>query len=247
MSTSQAILLIADISGYTKFMRQHAIATSHAKQIIVRLLKTIVRASNPPLQIAEVEGDAVFFYALGSGKDLKSIARGVKEQIVKFFSTFQTERRALQKLHTCECDACDHVGDLKLKLVIHAGEVAIESIEKFKKLFGIDVILVHRFLKNTLPSNEYVMMSTRVFEEFTDFYGLEPERHTQVYEGIGEVETLVFYPRPLFLMIPEMPEKEEKQIPKGLQYWNLKLRVATMLELLGLKKSKQVFRNLPAE
>ena len=34
---SPAVLLIADISGFTRFMRLHALTTSHARQIIVRL------------------------------------------------------------------------------------------------------------------------------------------------------------------------------------------------------------------
>jgi len=35
--SSQAVLLIAYISGFTKFMRLHALTTSHARQIMVRL------------------------------------------------------------------------------------------------------------------------------------------------------------------------------------------------------------------
>jgi hypothetical protein len=58
---SKAILLVADISGFTKFMKLHAISTSHAKQIIVRLLKSLMKASKPPLKVAELEGDLFSF------------------------------------------------------------------------------------------------------------------------------------------------------------------------------------------
>ncbi len=58
---TRAILMVADISGFTKFMKFHIISISHAKQVIVRLLKAIIKASKSPLKIAELEGDAVFF------------------------------------------------------------------------------------------------------------------------------------------------------------------------------------------
>ncbi len=55
--TIQGILLVADISGYTDFVRQHARSASHARQITVRLLKAIVSAASPPLSVAELEGE----------------------------------------------------------------------------------------------------------------------------------------------------------------------------------------------
>ncbi len=54
--TSKAVLLVADISGFTKFMQMHAVSTSHAKQIVVRLLKSLMKASKPPLKVAELDG-----------------------------------------------------------------------------------------------------------------------------------------------------------------------------------------------
>jgi hypothetical protein len=41
--TSKAILLVADISGFTNFMKLHALSTNHAKQIVVRLLLRIFK------------------------------------------------------------------------------------------------------------------------------------------------------------------------------------------------------------
>ncbi|NIO06511.1 MAG: DUF2652 domain-containing protein, partial [Deltaproteobacteria bacterium] len=63
--SSRTLLLIADISGFTEFMRLHAMATRHARQIVVRLLRAMIEATGPPLRVAELEGDAVFFYAVG--------------------------------------------------------------------------------------------------------------------------------------------------------------------------------------
>ena len=37
--TTQGILVVSDISGYTDFVRRHTRSASHARQITVRLLK----------------------------------------------------------------------------------------------------------------------------------------------------------------------------------------------------------------
>ena len=107
--------------------------------------------------MAELEGDAVFFFALTTEDDLPQAADAVKEQILRFFQVFSREINALQQFTACVCEACTNVGQLRLKQVIHRGEVAVEQIDRFEKLVGLDVIVVHRMLKNTVPSNEYLM------------------------------------------------------------------------------------------
>jgi len=194
-ATSNAILLIADISGFTQFMRLHRMATSHAKQIVVRLLQSIISASAPPLRLAELEGDAAFFYALyPTKKELPQALAAVKTQLPEFFRSFYRALHQTCDLRLCVCEACTRVEDLRLKIVMHAGEVAIERIQSFEKLFGLDVILVHRLLKNPLPAREYVLMTEEIYRELGGFHELQPERCRVNCEGIGRVETLVFYP-----------------------------------------------------
>jgi len=244
--SSKAILLIADISGYTRFMQLHTISTSHAKLIIVRLLKSLMRASKPPLKIAELEGDAVFFYALASDGNVKKTAGLVKEQVVRFFSAFNKEIAKLDQMDTCVCDACTRVADLKLKQVIHVGDVAIEKIQKFEKLFGIDVILVHRMLKNSVPSGEYVMMTDRLYQNLGDFYGLDPERRKETFEGVGEVETLVFYPSRFGESVGMAKTEEARPFWPARIFWAVTTLCQTVLDLGGLRKIKGAFNNLPA-
>ena len=244
--SSKAILLVADISGYTRFMQMHAISTSHAKQIIVRLLKTLMQASKPPLKVAELEGDAVFFYALSSDANVVKTAAQVKQQVVKFFTAFNKEITELNQMNTCVCDACNRVAELKLKQVIHLGDVAIEKIQRFEKLFGIDVILVHRMLKNSVPSKEYVMMTDPLFVTLGDFFGLDPERRTESFEGVGEVETLVFYPSHLGDELETVRPEEVRPSILARAYWAVKTMCQTILDLGGLRKIKGAFNNLPA-
>ena len=229
-----ALLLIADISGFTRFMRLHALATSHARQIIVRLLKALVEAAQPPLQVAELEGDAVFFYALAPDGDIERTAAEVKTQILRFFQVFQREIAALEKVKACVCEACTNVGQLRLKQVAHAGEVAVEQIDRFEKLFGLDVILVHRMLKNSVPSDEYLMLTDPAYAACATFYDLEPERRTEAFDGVGNVETLVFYDTALASAMTQLTDASPP-IAETVG-WKLKMHGRTILELLGLRK-----------
>ncbi len=232
---TQGILLVSDISGYTDFVRQHARSAGHARQITVHFLKAIVAASSPPLSVAELEGDAVFFYALGSEEELPELARQVKDQIPRLFRAFAKEMAVLSSGPKCSCHACAGIGDLRLKQVVHTGEVAVDKIGRFEKLFGLDVIIVHRMLKNSVPEREYLMVSESAFSNFGDFFGLEPERRVVELEGIGELRTMVFFAEQLALVQEEL-DNEEGPIPDPslaqILRWKLALLVRTLLDMV---------------
>ncbi len=189
-STHKTLLVIADISGFTQFMKSHENAGDHAMLVVVELLRAVISAAAPPLKLAEVEGDAAFFYAIRKegGDDTADLA-ATKKQVVNFFRTFYRTLHRLCALYPCARNA----KDLRLKVVIHAGEVALEHIHGFDKLFGMDVILAHRLLKNSVPAQEYVLMTEAAYNWLGDFQQLEPMRQAEYCEGIGVVETAVFY------------------------------------------------------
>ena len=58
-----AILAIADISGYTKFMLSRRKSPVHSQMIISELLNSIVKSADSVLEVAKLEGDAVFLFA----------------------------------------------------------------------------------------------------------------------------------------------------------------------------------------
>jgi hypothetical protein len=102
---------------------------------------------------------------------------------------FHVERR-LVELNLCPCDSCTQTSDLKLKFVAHVGEVAIQKIKRRRKLVGIDVIFVHRLLKNPVQVSEYVLLSEDLYRSG----GMSPPDHlvheiSQDLEGIGPVRT----------------------------------------------------------
>lgn len=188
-----AVLLMADISGYTQFVRTHADTADHARQSIVGLLKAIISASSTPLQVAELEGDAVFLYALAEEREFPGAAEAIKSQIPGLFRAFQGARDAMVDRADCPCEACTHIADLRLKQVVHTGEVAVERIGRFEKLFGLDVIVVHRMLKNSVEAKEYLMISEAAHESLGAFGGVTAEVRRECLEGIGEMRMHVYY------------------------------------------------------
>ncbi|NUO81822.1 DUF2652 domain-containing protein [candidate division KSB1 bacterium] len=176
-STCQALLLIADISGYTEFMKLHRMAVNHAKQVVVELLRAIISATTSPLQLAEIEGDAAFFYAVypKDSTQLPALLAALKKQMLEMFRAFYQVKQNLSSLRLCVCDACLGTNNLRLKIIVHAGEVAFERIQNFEKLFGLDVIVVHRLLKNGLAMTDYVLITEPVQRALDGFYEITPE------------------------------------------------------------------------
>src|SRR5215831_11369405 len=110
MKTQAGILVLADISGFTAFLT--ATELEHGPQIIGTLLEAVMRRLSPPLEIQEVEGDAVF--ALGPDGTLLPPARllGVLDSA---FAAFKEVQRELAANGWCSCGACRSVENLDLK------------------------------------------------------------------------------------------------------------------------------------
>lgn len=79
---------------------------------------------------------------------------------------------------------------------MHHGEVAMRKVRDIVKPAGEEVILAHRLLKNSLRGNEYIMMSKDFFTLSGGIENQEHQTHVENYEGIGNVETMVYYPNP---------------------------------------------------
>ena len=239
--TEKAFLIIADISGFTGFMSQKSISLNHAKQIVVRLLKSIIDAAGSTLHVAEIEGDAVFLIAMVEG-DGEDVARLVRKKIDDFFNAFQAERDSINDLRTCSCQACVQAGSLQLKQVIHLGEVVREKIGSFEKYFGPDVILVHRMLKNSVSAKEYAMMTLPANVAAGPLEGLRKEERTEEFEGMGKVKTVVY-------VRPGSPITEHSQPSSVVQrlWWRFVISWRYMTDFLGIHPFRGVFRNLPTE
>ncbi|MBX3252466.1 MAG: DUF2652 domain-containing protein, partial [Myxococcales bacterium] len=184
----RALLVIADIGGYTKFMRVHRINLAHAQYVVAQLLEAVIDGAEPRLKLAKLEGDAAFFYALapeGKKKDEVAAFAGLVASIRR---EFLAKRLELETDRVCNCDSCTQAGQLKLKFVAHVGEVAFQKVKRYTELAGVDVIFVHRLLKNSVPISEYALMSEPVFQKADAFAGFGREVSEEL-EGLGSVTT----------------------------------------------------------
>jgi hypothetical protein len=173
-------LLIADIGGHTQFMRLHRLSLAHSEEITGRLLEAAIEAA-PELELVDMEGDAAFLCAFDE-------QAAVGDASLAMHRAFHEKQMEIAANTLCPCEACARVGSLRLKFVAHAGEVAEQRIRNRTSLVGLDVIAVHRMLKNSVPVPEYLLVSDAVYER------LDPELRgralsiTEDLEGIGETE-----------------------------------------------------------
>jgi len=231
---SQTLLVIADIGGYTRFMKVHRINLAHAQHIVAQLLEAVIDGAGRKLKLAKLEGDAAFFY--GTGLEPKETARA----FVAIRKAFLDRRDELAINRMCSCDGCTQAGELKLKFVAHVGEVAFQKVKKFTELAGVDVILVHRLLKNSVPISEYVLMSDALHQELAPSLGTEANQLDEDLEGIGPQRT--FYVELDTLTGPHEVTVTPSFFGK-LAGW-LRMTWRTIPYLLGAKKSCDGVRNM---
>src|ERR687885_2594498 len=185
MEPERALLLIADIGGYTEYMRSHRMSLAHAEVNTARLLEKVIDAA-PDFDLIEIEGDAAFLSRRVDTLDGDATVAATTQAAVGMHRAFHVERKYVAT-NLCPCDACAQADNLKLKFVAHIGDVATQTIRKRRKLVGIDVIHVHRLLKNPVQTPEYVLFSEELYR--TGEAALPDPVHevSQNLEGIGPV------------------------------------------------------------
>ncbi|MFA5928006.1 MAG: DUF2652 domain-containing protein [Candidatus Margulisiibacteriota bacterium] len=162
----EVILIMVDISGYTKFMLKHKTDISHAQIVVSELMKSVITEIEIPLEISKLEGDAIFCYAMHDSTDAvwQEKAREISDKLYKFFDAFAARLSKLQETSICSCKACCSMHKLKLKVLVHAGKALLYHIGRFEELSGVDVILVHRLLKNNVDSDQYLLLTEPAYQ-----------------------------------------------------------------------------------
>ena len=161
MTSERAALLIADIGGYTEYMSTHRMTLAHAEVNTARMLDRMIDAARG-FDLVEIEGDAAFLSRRSHRREPDPTVTEILQVAVAMHQAFHLEREYVAK-NLCPCGGCKQAGNLKLKFVAHVGEVATQSIRGHTKLVGIDVILVHRLLKNSVSIPEYVLVSEELY------------------------------------------------------------------------------------
>jgi hypothetical protein len=186
MEPGRALLLIADIGGYTEYMHSHRMSLAHAEATTARLLERVIDAA-PDFDLIEIEGDAAFLCRRADALDDDATVAATTQAALSMHRAFHVERQHVVT-NMCPCDGCAQAGNLKLKFVAHIGEVATQNIKKQRnKLVGIDVIFVHRLLKNPVQVPEYVLLSEELYRTGDAALGDFAHEVSQDLEGIGPV------------------------------------------------------------
>jgi hypothetical protein len=239
LKEADVLFVLPDISGYTKFMIANEKSLAHAQAIISELIRTIIAESKAPLKVAEIEGDAVFLYAVKSSDSWETDKRAIGECLEKFSEAFYSKLKDLADTKTCDCGGCSNVQSLRIKTVAHSGKAILNKIDRFLKISGVDTIIAHRLLKNSVPSHDYILVSKAAFNDIA--FG-KPEAfipHEEHYDDVGTVEAML-------LLLGEDASEARKALKKPLDkstwlkpsIWTSYVRIGLDLVLvkLGLKK-----------
>jgi hypothetical protein len=209
MATRRALLLIADIGGYTQYMQYHRSVLGHAEAATRRMLDKVVGAARG-FDLIEIEGDAAFLSRDADHLDGAATLSTLTRAAVDMHRAFHAERRFIEA-NMCPCRSCTQTSALKLKFVAHVGEVADQTIRRRRKLVGVDVIYVHRLLKNPVEVPEYLLVSDDVVRDVVRGTGtgtaeLVMHEVAQDLEGIGPVRTFFVDVEDMALPLAPLPE-----------------------------------------
>lgn len=166
----------------------------HSQHVISELIQTIIRQVEIPLEVSKLEGDAIFLYVIKDSDafDWQDIRKVTGEKLILFFDAFHEKLQELGGHASCSCGACSNLHALKLKIVVHSGEALFYRIHHFNELSGTDVILVHRLLKNSAATDEYLLMTEPAYVDIEFPCQLAVEEGSEKYEHLGRVKTFVY-------------------------------------------------------
>ena len=195
MQKKTGFLLIADISGYTPFIKNHSMRKkpligkkiadfwdSHADKLINTLLEEIIQNFEQVMQFNKLEGDAALFFLeeLNGEKQIQSIY----DKMLITREKFNSKVNSLQFVQSCPCDPCQQSKNLKLKMFLHKGFFNQTEIRNNQELSGEALIFIHRMLKNKIKSSEYFLFSEAVLKNLDKY--LEFSSITQKVDDFGK-------------------------------------------------------------
>jgi hypothetical protein len=188
--TTSGHLLIADISGYTRYLASSEL--EHAQEVLGSLMELLIDRTLPPLRVAGLRGDAVFSYGIAGG------ALGGQTLVEMIEETYVAFRRAIEQMvvnTTCACNACANISTLDLKFLVHYGKFSISPLRGTDELVGSAVNELFRLLKNRITDVTGIRAYTAYSSEAVEALGLDGftanlTRHTETYP---DVDTLTVW------------------------------------------------------
>ncbi len=189
----RVVVVLADISGYTRFMVDSQMSAIHGQQYITYLIESLIREVNIPLRLQEIEGDALFLYAEDPGSDeqWQEVLQQIPAMLQRFFKAFYEGMVLAAEASPCQCAVCRNSNELGLKIIVHTGSAVFHRVGGFDKVSGPDVILAHRLLKNSVPAKEYLLMSEAAYDAIGRAMDGSFLQGKELYDGFAAVKTYV--------------------------------------------------------
>ena len=237
MASQEMYLFVADISGYTSFLIQNKKEYMHGMLVITELLRSLAKEVSLPLAIAKLEGDAIFMFVPADHITSGFSQADLRVKILGFYNCFSKRLYELQHSMVCSCGACINIDKLQLKIIAHYGTVEMNSIGAFQELASLDVVLLHRLLKNSVKERCYFLMTEPAYQRLAMPSGEKVSLCVEKDKDLGDI--------PVYLYIPVAHPREEKKFS-----WFSKAKEVVKLIfdnfLLRLKLKKlHGFRNPP--
>lgn len=178
-----AFFFLPDMSGFTKFIKNTNLKEGTA--LIHDLLEVMIDSNISGMNIAEIQGDAIFFYKLGEPLSLKELERQAK----KTFLDFQNALTILKKKY----ELLQGAKNLTLKIVVHYGKVNTTTVKGTLKLVGTDVVVATKIMKNNIPGHEYLLMTEQYLKTQPEidrnyFAWSEIKSEKTFFEHLGRID-----------------------------------------------------------
>jgi len=210
MMTNRATILIPDISGYTTFLTTTEL--SHSTHIINELLEIILQSNREVFTLAEIEGDALLLYREG-----ETLTReGLEQHCINMFKEFHRFLKVIERDRVCACGACQTATNLSLKFVAHYGEVNRIKIGSIVKPIGVELIVAHRLLKNSIDQSSYLLFTKKLLDNVADRERRDKRdqwiESSEEYPAVGKIDFEYRSLDDIKKHIPQAPKVEEPEV-----------------------------------
>lgn len=178
--------MLADISGYTRYLA--GVELEHSHDILADLLGVVAGELNSVGTLAKLEGDAVFVCDRDGATDRETLLAGFDAA----YFAFARRRRTIALRTTCTCAACAGIAALDLKLIGHYGSFVEHVVAGSSEIVGSDVITAHRLLKNHVTDRSGSTAFALITDACVTELGIDPASlgltaHDEHYDDVGTI------------------------------------------------------------
>lgn len=227
MGQKHSFIFLPDISGFTEFVSNTEV--EHSQHIVAELLELLIDNDALGLTLAEIEGDALFYYKT----DYVPSPQELINQVENLYVLFHSHLKQYEKRRICNCGACSTANELTLKFIAHAGPLDFIQIKDQRKPYGKEVITAHRLMKNTIPMDDYLLVSEGIYNTWSEQIKTDlPSQASQSTYDLGVVE---------YQYYELIPLKDKAKLPDLNLQKSQDSKTLASAEILVNKKPEDVF------